>query len=116
MEERQKTALIKAIGKTIAAKRDVAGLSQEAVAEALGISREAVSRIETGVTVPSIVRLAELAEIMDCEMEALIVDASSRLRDQARHIAELLDDLEQDQRDIIVSVVKQIASGFKARP
>lgn len=115
MDEREKTALIKAVGQAIAARRNEARLSQESVAEALGITREALSRIETGAAVPSVLRLAELAEVLDCELGALIVEASNRKLDQAQHLAELLDDLPLEQREILMSVVKQIIGGFKVK-
>ena len=112
MNEQQKSALVKAVGRAIASRRGEVGLSQEAVAEALGISREAVSRMETGAAVPSVVRLAELAEIFDCELEALIAEASNRKLDQARRLAEMLDGLPLEKREILMDVVKQVVSGF----
>ncbi|QNB10308.1 helix-turn-helix transcriptional regulator [Paraburkholderia tropica] len=112
MNEQQKNALVKAVGRAIALRRGEVGLSQEAVAEALGISREAVSRIETGVAVPSVVRLAELAEIFDCELETLIAEASNRKLDQAQRIAEMLDGLTLEKREILMGVIKQVVSGF----
>ena len=115
MDEEQKAALVKAIGKTIASRRGQAGLSQEAVAEALGISREAVSRIETGAAVPSVVRLAQLAEIFDCGLDALIVEASNRKADQAQRIAEMLDGLTPEKREILMGVIQQVISGFVTR-
>ncbi|WP_423379850.1 helix-turn-helix domain-containing protein [Burkholderia sp. LMG 32019] len=112
MNEQQKSALVKAVGRAIALRRGEVGLSQEAVAEALGISREAVSRMETGVAVPSVVRLAELAEIFDCELEVLIAEASNRKLDQAQRIAEMLDGLTLEKREILMGVIKQVISGF----
>lgn len=112
MDEEQKAALVKAIGKAIASRRGQAGLSQETVAEALGISREAVSRIETGAAVPSVVRLAQLAEIFDCGLDALIVEASNRKADQAQRIAEMLDRLTLEKREILMGVIQQVINGF----
>ncbi|SDB85764.1 helix-turn-helix domain-containing protein [Paraburkholderia lycopersici] len=112
MDEQRKATLVKAVGRAIAARRAEAGLSQEAVAEALGISREAVSRMETGAAVPSVVRLAELAEIFECELEALIAEASNRKLDQAQRIAEMLDGLTLEKREILMGVIRQVVSGF----
>ncbi|KVN60322.1 helix-turn-helix domain-containing protein [Burkholderia stagnalis] len=112
MDEQQKAVLVKAVGQTIASKRAAAGLSQERVAEALGITREAVSRMETGVAVPSVVRLAELAEIFGCGIEELLTDASNRKIDQARKIVDLLDGLPDDKRAALMSVIKQLVDGF----
>ena len=112
MDEQQKGALVKAVGQAIASRRVAAGLSQERVAEALGITREAVSRMETGVAVPSVVRLAELAEIYQCGVGELLTEASNRKVDQATQILELLDILPDEKREIVMSVVRQLAEGF----
>ncbi|MGO4416973.1 helix-turn-helix domain-containing protein [Cupriavidus sp. KB_39] len=112
MDERKKAALVKAVGQAIALRRTASGLSQEKVAEALGISREAVSRIETGVAVPSIVRLAELAEIFGCGMEELLTDASNREVDQARKILELLEGLSDERREMLMGVIRQLVAGL----
>lgn len=115
MDELQKAALVRAVGQAIGARRAAAGLSQEKVAEALGITREAVSRMETGVAVPTVVRLAELAEIFDCGIEELLTDASNRKIDQARRILELLEGLAAEKREMLMSVIKQLADGLVDR-
>jgi transcriptional regulator with XRE-family HTH domain len=115
MDELQKAALVRAVGQAIASRRADAGLSQEKVAEALGITREAVSRMETGVAVPTVVRLAELAEIFDCGIEELLSDASNRKIDQARRILELLEGLAVEKREMLMNVIKQLADGLVDR-
>jgi transcriptional regulator with XRE-family HTH domain len=112
MDEMQKASLVKSIGKAISLKRTASGLSQENVAEALGISREAVSRMETGVAVPTVVRLAELAEIFNCGIEELLTEASNRQLDQARQITDLLDGLTEQNRAMLLNVIKQIIDGL----
>ena len=115
MDKIQKSSLVKAVGKAIANKRVIFGLSQEKVAELLGISREAVSRMETGVAVPTVVRLAELAEIFDCGIEELLAEASNRQLDQARQITALLNGLTEQNRAMLLSVIKQIIDGMSKK-
>ncbi|MGC2959193.1 helix-turn-helix domain-containing protein [Paraburkholderia graminis] len=112
MDELQKGALVRAVGQAIALRRAAAGLSQEKVAEALGISREAVSRMETGVAVPTVVRLAELAEIFECGIDELLTEASNRRIDQARNILDLLEELSDDKREMLMAVIRQLAGGL----
>ncbi|WP_243844108.1 helix-turn-helix domain-containing protein [Paraburkholderia caballeronis] len=112
MDDRQKAALVRAVGRAIAMRRVAARLSQEKVAEKLGISREAVSRLETGVAMPSVVRLAELAEILNCGIEELLTEASNREQDQARNIVVLLGGLPTEKRELLMSVMKQLAHGM----
>ncbi len=60
--------LAKSVGKAISHKRTQAGFTQEHVAEHLNIGMEAVSRMERGIVVPTVVRLAELAQLFGCEL------------------------------------------------
>lgn len=71
--------------------------------------------METGVAVPSIVRLAELAEIFECGIEELLTDASNRKVDQARKIVEMLDGLPDDKRAMLMAVMRQLVDGFAGR-
>ncbi|WP_122887817.1 helix-turn-helix domain-containing protein [Burkholderia pseudomallei] len=112
MDEQQKAALVKAVGQAIASRRVAAGLSQERVAEALGITREAVSRMETGVAAPSVVRLAELADIFSCSMADLVTEASNRGMDQAVRIAEMIGGLTTERRAVLLSVVQQVIDSW----
>ncbi len=50
--------LAKSVGKAIGRQRQQAGLTQDQVAEHLDIGMEAVSRMERGKVVPTVVRLA----------------------------------------------------------
>lgn len=112
MDKILRKSLVKSIGKAISHKRVTFGLSQEKVAELLGISREAVSRMETGAAIPTVVRLAELAEIFECGIEELLTEASNRQIDQARQITALLDGLSEQNRTMLLNVIKQIIDGL----
>ena len=59
-----KSCLAEQISCCIAKLRLAAGLTQYQVAEKLGLGYEAVSRMERGVTIPSVIRLADLAEML----------------------------------------------------
>lgn len=54
-----------ALGKRIAAIRGERGLSQEALAERLDSAKSVISRLERGSTVPSLPRLAEIADALE---------------------------------------------------
>ena len=53
-------------------------LSQEALAEKLGISRQTVAKWESGETLPDISRCAVLAELLDVSLDDLVNYDSSR--------------------------------------
>jgi transcriptional regulator with XRE-family HTH domain len=103
------------IGRCIAYRRDRAGLTQDQVAERLQIGPEAVSRMERGITIPTVTRLAELAEIFQCGIDELLVESSTRTSDQAEHIASMLMTLPEADRAMLVEVVNKICERLKER-
>lgn len=54
--------------------RDEAGLSQQAVASQLGLSRQAITRWESGATVPTMDNLKSLAKIYNTSLDWLCQD------------------------------------------
>ena len=52
--------------------RNIHGLSQEEIAEKIGISRQAYAKWETGATVPDIEKCARLAEIYGVTIDSLV--------------------------------------------
>ena len=58
--------------------RDRAGLSQMELAERLGVSRQAVSRWESGDTTPSVDKLKTLARIYGVSLDWLCSDTADR--------------------------------------
>ena len=55
--------------------RDKAGISQMALAHQIGVSRQAVSRWESGDTTPSTDKLKALAKIYDVSLDWLCNDS-----------------------------------------
>ena len=60
------------LGMKIYEKRKEKGLTQEALAEKLGVSAQAVSKWENGATCPDIALLPKLAKIFDVTVDALL--------------------------------------------
>jgi transcriptional regulator with XRE-family HTH domain len=109
----EETELAIRVGKAIAQRRTEANLTQEQVAEKLGIGTEAVSRMERGTVMPTVARLVRLAEILSCGADDLLMDGSNRASDQAKLIAQLLDDLTQNDRDLLLELLRKMSSRLK---
>ncbi|MAG68263.1 MAG: transcriptional regulator [Pseudomonadales bacterium] len=109
MKEDAKAALARSIGQAISHRRSLAELTQEEVAEKLGLGNEAVSRLERGKATLSVVRLMELAELFGCEAADLLTETSVRIDDQARQLQQLLTKLNSDDRALVVGLVKQLS-------
>lgn len=110
MAELDQKQLAERVGRAIAKQRGGCGLTQEAVAERLGVGNEAVSRIERGIVIPNIARLLEMAEIFGCGAEALLGEVSPLTDDQSRRIGRLLEPLDQADRQLIVEIIERLAA------
>ncbi|MBX3102144.1 MAG: helix-turn-helix transcriptional regulator [Bacteroidetes bacterium] len=62
------------IGEKIRQAREAKGLSQEYVAEQLGISQASYSNIERGETSPNIKRLMKLGEVLEIDIADLLYE------------------------------------------
>lgn len=105
--------LAEAVGRAIARQRVRAGLTQEEVAERLGVGNEAVSRIERGIVIPNIARLFDFASIFGCEATELLSEASPRADDQASRISRLLASLNQADRQLLVDMVERLSGRLR---
>ena len=114
-ENNQHGELFKTIGRTLAQRREAKDMTQDQVAEALHIGTEAVSRMERGLTMPTVQRLAELAEVYGCGIDELLIASSTRTSDQAELISQILQTLPEADRAMIVEVVQKIAARLKDR-
>ncbi|WP_447778061.1 helix-turn-helix domain-containing protein [Variovorax boronicumulans] len=109
MPQEEERRLAATVGRAIAKRRVASELTQERVAERLGIGVEAMSRIERGVALPTVLRLSELAEIFECNIAELLTETSSRATDQASHLARLLSKLGSADRTMVVDIVETLA-------
>lgn len=107
--------LAKTIGKAIARYRQARQLTQEEVAERLGIGNEAVSRMERGIVMPTVARLVELASVFQCETSDMLTQASNRSADQAHVLDSLLSRLDSADREMVVEIVEKLASRLAKR-
>ncbi|MOA39586.1 DNA-binding transcriptional repressor PuuR [compost metagenome] len=102
------------VGRAISRQRMHRGLTQEEVAERLGIGTEAVSRIERGVVIPNIARLLEMAEIFGCGAAELLGEVSPLADDQARRVSRLLEPLAQSDQRLVLDLVESLATRLRA--
>ncbi len=65
------------------------GLSQEELAEQLGVSRQAVSRWELGQTLPDIPNLLQLCELFEVSADYLVKDEVADIQSSSEQVAEL---------------------------
>lgn len=104
----KKAELLQTIGSAVAKYRQSLGLTQAQLAEILGVGNDAVSRLERGVTVPTMLRLLELSDIFGCDVADLLTEGSARTVDQARYLEKLLAMLSASDRAELLKMVEQL--------
>ncbi|MBO5109201.1 MAG: helix-turn-helix transcriptional regulator [Clostridia bacterium] len=85
-------------GKTIKSLRQQRGLTQEQLAEAMGVSPQAVSRWETNSTYPDLSLLPILANFFDVSIDALLAFDVTKKSETIRTIIEEADALMAESR------------------
>lgn len=73
----QKAQVRKSLGETIKEHREKCNMTQEFVAEAIGVSRQAVSKWETGSSDPSTANLLALAKLFGVSAEELLKNVTN---------------------------------------
>jgi len=108
-QEVRKANLQKRIGRVIARKRKAADMTQEVVAEHLGLGTEAFSRIERGLVSPDLFKLYELAELFKCRVDAFLTESSRAELDQISYIDDMLGGMTAADRQLVVSIVEKLS-------
>jgi transcriptional regulator with XRE-family HTH domain len=105
---RQRRDTKKLIGNRIQTIRKLRNMSQEAVAEKIGIDSKHLSRIEVGRNFSSLPTIEKLAEILDVEMRDFFdFYERSMTRDELRqNILEKLERTSKENLEIILKILR----------
>lgn len=115
MEPKRQKRIAKALGEAIALRRSELGVTQDDIAFRVGIGSEAVSRIERGVVLPTLPRLVDFADALECRTDELLAFGSDMPRDQSAAIAKRLEQLSAEDREIVLEVVRLLSAKLLAR-
>lgn len=108
-----KKRLLREIGKNIVAERKKCGLSQKTLAAKLDITYESLSRIERGITAPSVIRLGEIAHVLGCPLSALFQTEAIKTKERAYDIADDLETLSLEQQNAVLNLMYTNIHTFK---
>ncbi|KVT36547.1 helix-turn-helix domain-containing protein [Burkholderia ubonensis] len=114
-EDAQDALLAARVGTAIAEQRRARGLTQAKLAEMIDLEQEAVSRWERGTRMPTLHRLQQLSDALDCSVDQLLQRGSKRPDDQLAMIADALHGLDSDERELVVNFVQQFADMLKSK-
>lgn len=101
MDDNQKKKTNKTIGQNIRTLRHQRGWSQEDVANRLGISIPAFSKIETGVTDVNLSRLEQIADIYEIEVVQILALESDEVEQQPSDLSVLRKKLTDRESEIV---------------
>ncbi|KVN86149.1 XRE family transcriptional regulator [Burkholderia ubonensis] len=114
-DDAQDALLAARVGTAIAEQRRARGLTQAKLAEMIDLEQEAISRWERGTRMPTLHRLQQLSDALDCSVDQLLQRGSKRPDDQLAMIADALDGLDSDERELVVNFVQQFTDMLKSK-
>ncbi|ABE30567.1 Predicted transcriptional regulator, XRE family [Paraburkholderia xenovorans LB400] len=97
--------LARSIGAAIAARRKALGMTQERLSELIQIEQSSLSRIERGTLIPSLERLASIAEELECGLADLFYVGGVNSHDRAARVHEKLSHLTPSQQEIFERLI-----------
>lgn len=108
------------IGQTIRARRKSADMTQEALAEAIELQSETISRFENGQRTPSLEKLAEIADVLGVPVavffEEVDGDAHADADPYTQKIRAALDKLPDEGKNFVLVVAQDYARYHVAKP
>ena len=104
------------IGSRITAERKRMGLSQEELADKIGVSRQAVSKWETDMSAPDAFNLITLSEVLGTSVEYIVTGKSTTHSESAEDSAKIVDQAApvSGRRDIAIVGFILVAGGLLA--
>lgn len=100
--------IAKRIGKMITKHRKQNQLTQAELAEKMDISNDAMSRMERGGIMPTVPRLIQLAEILECETADFLTNSSPLFNDQLRRMNNILAKLDDNEREGFLNTIESM--------
>lgn len=114
-EHLDEVELAKQVGRAVAARRQLAGLTQAQVADRLGVGQEAISRLERGTIMPTLVRLAELADILSVPITSLLHETSPLTVDLTDEVYRALQPLSEGDRIWVKTMLTELCARLAPR-
>lgn len=99
------------LGQRIARHRKEKRMTQAMLAAEIGVDNETVSRFERGTALPSLLRLLEMAQVLEVSVGDLLAEASPLKKDVARALADMLDNISPADQKLL----NQIAALLRGR-
>lgn len=110
-----KQQFAKQLGQNIAQYRQTLGLTQEQLAEKLELGNEAVSRIERGIAMPSLMRLLAFANIFQCDVSDLLLKREIALNQKWTYLIAQVDELPLADQHFVLETLQRLTYHLAAK-
>jgi transcriptional regulator with XRE-family HTH domain len=114
MVKRTQKPVMASFGVAVSERRKLLGLSQEILAERVGISQESLSRMEKGFIGPRFERLQLFADALACSIPDLFQERGEA-SERAATIEKIIAPLSDCEQKEVVEIVAKIAALITAR-
>lgn len=112
-KRRARTEISVAVGKAIAERRKIARLTQQKIAEALGVEKETISRLESGETAQTVDRLAALSKVLGCSVRDFFEEEKRDANKRVAAIEHMIAPLSEEKQERVVRCVAEIVGVWK---
>lgn len=109
----KKELLSEIFGQNIQRKRKQLGMTQDALAERLGIGQQSLSRMERGTMAPKFERLQEIADALHCSVAELFIESEQNFYETRLTLCELINGLTKRESDAVMNIVREMVTIFK---
>lgn len=96
------------LGEKIRSRRKQLGLTQEQLAEMLGVGHQALSRIEQGHMAPKMDRLPAIAQALQCTVADLFRSPDDTHASYASRLADLLSGLSNQRQEFVFQHISSL--------
>lgn len=109
------TEIGKRIGGRVRTLRRTADLGQKELAAAVGVDVATIGRLERGVTIPPVHKLAEIAGALDVPLVDLFTFFEDEFPDLSVHYSEIADVLEPKMQTKFRALLRRVESASRGR-
>ena len=102
-------SLTEVVGHNILIRRKKRKLTQEALAEIVGIGQQSLSRMEKGKIAPRFERLQNFAEALGCAVADLFEDSASEDDEQISSLKAFMNPLSVDSQQAVINIANEAA-------
>ena len=112
-KRREKTEISVAVGKAVASRRKLVNMTQQKLAETLGVEKETISRLENGEITQTVDRLAALSKVLHCSVTDFFTEEKQDKNQCFIAIEHMLHPLSTDRQERIVRCVAEIVKAWE---